>query len=73
LTCRESDQGYFVKIIDDGPGIPPDKHARAVEMFQTLQSRDTVEGGGVGLALVKKVVEHYSGKMHLESDGKRVL
>jgi signal transduction histidine kinase len=44
-------------------------HERAVEMFQTLQSRDTVEGSGMGLALVKKVVEHYSGKMRLESDG----
>ena len=38
-------------------------------MFQTLKPRDKVEGSGMGLSLVKKIVQHYGGKLTIESDG----
>jgi len=60
---------YDFQVKDDGPGINPELHDRAIEMFQTLQSRDEVEGSGMGLALVKKTVEHYGGTFSIESDG----
>ena len=45
------------RVQDDGPGIAPALHDRISEMFQTLEARDTLEGSGMGLAIVKKSVE----------------
>lgn len=54
-------------IADDGPGIPPDFHDRVFEMFQTLKPRDELEGSGMGLAVVKKVVESAGGSIEIHS------
>ncbi|MDH3582972.1 MAG: response regulator [Phycisphaerae bacterium] len=48
-------------VSDDGPGIPGDMADRVFEMFQTLRPRDEVEGSGMGLALVRKIVEAAGG------------
>ncbi|HEU5089096.1 MAG TPA: PAS domain S-box protein, partial [Roseiflexaceae bacterium] len=62
--------GRFVEfsVRDDGQGIAPQYHERVFGIFQTLASRDKVEGSGLGLALVKKIVEHMRGHIRLESD-----
>ncbi len=44
-------------VRDDGPGILPQFHEKIFVLFQTLKRRDEVEGSGMGLALVKKLVE----------------
>jgi len=62
---------YEFSVTDDGPGIPPEYHERVFVMFQTLRPRDEVEGSGMGLALVKKIVETYGGKTSITSDGIR--
>jgi signal transduction histidine kinase len=54
-------------VIDDGPGISPEYHERVWGIFQTLAPRDKAEGTGVGLALVKKIVERRGGSVWLES------
>ncbi len=54
-------------VRDDGPGIEEKYHDQVFEMFQTLKPRDQVEGSGMGLALVKKIVETRGGTVHLES------
>ncbi len=48
-------------VIDDGPGIPEEYRERVFEMFQTLKPRDEVEGSGMGLALVRKIVGRMGG------------
>ena len=52
-------------VDDDGPGIPPEHLEKAQEIFTTLQSRDLVEGSGIGLALAQKIAENYNGHMQL--------
>ena len=42
------------RVSDDGPGIPAQFHERVFGIFQTLASRDDVEGSGIGLAIVRK-------------------
>ena len=69
ITMEQDSNFYFIKVTDDGPGIPPALHEKAVEMFQTLKSRDAVDGSGMGLAIVKKSIEHYGGTLSIESDG----
>jgi signal transduction histidine kinase len=54
-------------VRDDGPGIAPEFHERIWGIFQTLAPRDKVEGTGVGLAVVKKIVESRGGRVSLDS------
>ena len=63
----EDPQFYEFTVADDGPGIAPQYHERIFGIFQTLRPRDQVEGSGLGLALVKKIVEQYGGRIWLES------
>jgi PAS domain S-box-containing protein len=55
-------------VIDDGPGIAARFHDKIFRIFQTLQARDTRENTGVGLAIVKKIIEEKGGQIRLESD-----
>ena len=64
---RGDGQLKFV-VEDDGPGIEPRFQKQVFELFKTLQSRDRVEGSGLGLALVTKVVERLGGKILVQSD-----
>lgn len=54
-------------VRDDGPGIPEEYHEKVFEMFKTLRPRDEVEGSGLGLSLVKKLVENVDGSITLQS------
>jgi len=54
-------------VADDGAGIAPQYHDKIFVIFQTLEARDKVEGTGVGLSLVKKIVEHQGGTIRVES------
>lgn len=60
-----------VAVIDDGPGIDPDYQQRIFKLFETLRSRDEVEGSGLGLALVRKLVSRFGGTIRVESDPSR--
>jgi signal transduction histidine kinase len=70
LEASESGDRVQIAVIDDGPGIAPEFHERVFRIFQTLRPRDEVEGSGVGLAIVKKVVESHGGSVAVESRGR---
>ena len=55
-------------VIDDGPGIDPEYHDRIFVIFQTLHERDAVESTGVGLAIVKKIIDQQGGRITLKSN-----
>lgn len=54
-------------IIDNGPGIEAAYHERIWGIFQTLEARDKVENTGIGLAIVRKIVERNGGRTWIES------
>ena len=62
---------YEFTVSDDGPGIPVELQDRIFGMFQTLKSRDEVEGSGMGLAIVKKLIESLGCRIEVESDPQR--
>jgi light-regulated signal transduction histidine kinase (bacteriophytochrome) len=67
VTVRRVGPYYEFAVSDNGPGIDPEFHDRIWGIFQTLEARDRVEGAGIGLALVKKIVEAQTGRVWVES------
>lgn len=64
------DRCEFV-VEDDGPGIPAEYRDKVFMMFQTLEVKDYGRDTGIGLALVKKLVEEHGGTIDLDSGAKR--
>jgi PAS domain S-box-containing protein len=67
VSCREQDDHYVFAVEDDGEGIPTQYADRVFEMFQTLKSRDQVEGSGMGLAIVNRIVQWQRGRVWFEA------
>lgn len=67
ISVKELDDFYQFSVADDGPGIAPQYHDKVFVIFQTLEARDKVENTGIGLSLVKKIVEGQGGSISLES------
>ena len=70
IQVRCDDEGLFYKfsIEDNGPGINSKYFHDVFKMFKTLKPRDETEGSGMGLAIIKKTVEHYKGRVNVESE-----
>lgn len=67
IDCTSDDAFWIFSVGDNGPGIDPKYHDRIFRIFQTLQPRDTFESTGIGLSLVKKIIEWYGGRVWVES------
>jgi signal transduction histidine kinase len=67
VGCTDEPNDYDFRVADNGPGIPTESQDRIWELFQTLEARDRVEGSGIGLAVVKKIVESQGGHAWVES------
>ena len=68
IGCDDDSKYYRFYVKDDGPGIPKDFHEKVFLMFQTLKSKDEVEGVGMGLAIIKKNIDKIGGMFQLKSD-----
>ena len=67
ITCQEKEICWEFCVADNGPGIEEKHFKKIFQIFQTLAPRDEIESTGVGLSLVKKIVELYGGKVWVES------
>ncbi len=67
IRCEGLSDFYRFSVSDNGPGIEPEYFDKIFVTFQTLQRKDTFESTGVGLAIVKKIVEDYKGTINVES------
>jgi signal transduction histidine kinase len=68
VSARKIDGHYEFAIADNGPGIAPQYRERIWQIFQTLAPRDKVEGTGIGLSVVRKIVEARGGRTWLDSE-----
>ncbi|MFH7030686.1 MAG: PAS domain S-box protein [Heteroscytonema crispum UTEX LB 1556] len=67
ISVQDQGKYYEFAVTDDGPGIAPEYHKKVFVIFQTLEARDSHENTGIGLAIVKKIVEIEGGAIALES------
>ncbi|RMF64136.1 MAG: histidine kinase, partial [Bacteroidetes bacterium] len=67
IGCKPLGDEVCFYVRDNGVGIPPAYHEKVFELFERLGT-DT-EGTGVGLALVKRIVEFHGGRIWVESEG----
>ncbi|MEL6186971.1 MAG: ATP-binding protein, partial [Myxococcota bacterium] len=68
ISSRRADGGWVISVADNGIGIDARFFPRIFLVFQRLHTRDEFEGTGVGLAIVKRIVEQHQGKVWVESE-----
>jgi light-regulated signal transduction histidine kinase (bacteriophytochrome) len=67
ISCIEDDDYWKFSVADNGPGIDEQYYEKIFGMFQTLSTKNHTEKVGIGLTIVKKIVELYNGKVWVES------
>jgi signal transduction histidine kinase len=64
VTVTRNDDGMEVKVDDDGPGLPAEHRAKALERGKRLDESEP--GTGLGLSIVTELADIYGGRLHLE-------
>lgn len=68
IYATERERHYEFVVEDNGPGIDKEYQEKIFQIFQTLQSRDKFESTGVGLAIVKRIIDEQDGRIWVESE-----
>jgi len=67
IGCSDEEGTWRFSVSDNGPGIEERYHDQVFRIFQTLTPRDRLESTGMGLTLVKKIVESSGGSVRVSS------
>ncbi len=67
IGCVEESGFWKFSVTDNGPGIEEKHFERIFQMFQTLSPKDEFQSTGIGLTVIKKIVELYEGKVWVKS------
>ena len=68
ISCQERGDFYEFTIADNGPGIALEQRDRIFIIFQSINPKKNSDSTGIGLSIVKKIVESIGGRISLESE-----
>lgn len=68
VTIQTGSENIRVAVSNTGSTIPPEKRDRIFQKFYQADESHATQGNGVGLAIVKKVVELHQGQVHVSCD-----
>lgn len=68
ISAKEFNDHYTFSVKDNGIGIEPEFHKKIFDIFQTLREKGEKESTGIGLAIIKKIIEEQKGKISVHSD-----
>lgn len=68
IDCENTEDGVQYSVTDNGIGIDPEDHDRIFELFRRSERVKDYEGSGVGLSIVRRIIEKHNGKIWLESE-----
>jgi light-regulated signal transduction histidine kinase (bacteriophytochrome) len=76
ITCTRDEPFWLFSFADNGIGIEPEYAERIFVIFQRLNERSAYPGTGIGLAMTRKIIEYFGGRIWLDtsySEGSRFL
>jgi light-regulated signal transduction histidine kinase (bacteriophytochrome) len=68
ISAQKEDSEYTFSVSDNGIGIEKQYIDRIFEVFKRLHTIDEYQGTGIGLAVVKRIIEHHGGRIWVESE-----
>lgn len=68
ITATQQNNVYQISVSDNGPGIAEEDQHTIFHLFKRAHSNKNLEGSGMGLAIVKRIVELYDAEIHVESE-----
>jgi signal transduction histidine kinase len=76
ITCTRDEPFWLFSFSDNGIGIEPEYAERVFVLFQRLHERSAYPGTGIGLAMTRKIIEYFGGRIWLDAtctEGTRFL